>query len=477
MIAGTWIGLMVLLMGWSRLVALDLSLWLDEAFTGVNYVRGGPSSVLGDDFTVNNHVLFSLLAWVISEALGESEVALRLGSAVPAIGAGLLVTWWMWRQTGPLSAAIFALLVATSPLHFSLSRSARGYGLAMLAMAGLLVFGHREVRGRPWAIVGYSLAGAIGVLTVPVFLLPLAFSSGVVLFLGRRWSRMAAGWVLIGIFSAVIYGPRLGQLVEASGQEFGQVLAWYELIYAWFFHLAEGNALVLMQQDGASTPAGTFLPVESMNSGRVVIAVVASLLLLASCAVAVRMWGRRDSYIIWGTSLPIIGTYVILWLMGAHVAGRFVSFLLIPLFALVGVGLAAVLEGLPASARPSSAGIGVLLTVAMAWGFVADTERWHRLPYEAYRDAAAIAKATSRPIITDSRRPVGFEFYLGQSFEAVEQADVSSFCDSDVVFIHHRYLNDQIEPCGDRAELIGRPKQIGRGGSMELWTFGHGSAP
>ncbi|HEX2427021.1 MAG TPA: hypothetical protein VHI53_03790, partial [Gaiellaceae bacterium] len=99
----------------------------------MNDVRGGPHAILAGPYIPNNHELFSFLGWATTSVLGESAVALRLWSVVPFLLGVAVVTVWLHRRVGALSAVLFLFLATMSPLLLDITRMARGYGLAFLA--------------------------------------------------------------------------------------------------------------------------------------------------------------------------------------------------------------------------------------------------------------------------------------------------------------------------------------------------------
>ena len=87
----------------------------------------------------NNHELFSLLAWATTTVAGESEIALRVWSVVPFLAGVALVTAWLHVRVGALSGVLFLFLATGSPLLLDITPTARGYGLAFLAMSIVVV--------------------------------------------------------------------------------------------------------------------------------------------------------------------------------------------------------------------------------------------------------------------------------------------------------------------------------------------------
>jgi len=99
---------------WSRLANLGHSFWNDEILMVEGYVRAGPRHILsGPDL---NHELMALFSWVTTSVVGESEIALRLLSAVPFVAAVVVVAVWLHRRQGVLSAMLFVFLTLSGGL-------------------------------------------------------------------------------------------------------------------------------------------------------------------------------------------------------------------------------------------------------------------------------------------------------------------------------------------------------------------------
>ena len=166
----------------SRLVGLDHGFWLDEAVFVENYVREGPHKILlGGGLS---HELYGVLDWATASVVGESVVAFRLWSAVPFVLGVALVTTWLHRRHDPLAGLLFLFLATVSPLLLDISRQARGYGLAFLAMAVVIVAALEAQRaGRTAAVVLMCAAGVVGTWTLPQF--GIGFAATLVVLLDR----------------------------------------------------------------------------------------------------------------------------------------------------------------------------------------------------------------------------------------------------------------------------------------------------
>ena len=214
---------------WSRFVKLTGGYASDELITVRNFVRAGPHEIVAGPYIPNNHELFSLLGWATSSIVGESEVALRLWSAVPFVAGVIVVTAWLHVRLGPLSGLLFLFLATASPLLLDITRQARGYGLAFLAMSVLTVVALEATRSpRLWTIVAFCSAGVVGTWTLPHFGIAF-FATGAALLANRELRRrmvvaLAGSFVLVVVW----YGPHLDDLWDSSRQDYGARigLAW-----------------------------------------------------------------------------------------------------------------------------------------------------------------------------------------------------------------------------------------------------------
>ena len=79
---------------------------------------------------------------------------------MPFVAGVVLVTAWLHRRLGTLSGVLFLFLATVSPLLLDITRQARGYGLAFLAMSVLVVAALEATRtGSTWAVVAMCVSG------------------------------------------------------------------------------------------------------------------------------------------------------------------------------------------------------------------------------------------------------------------------------------------------------------------------------
>src|SRR5688572_30665359 len=78
-----WMGLVAVVLVWTRLIGLEQSFQQDEVFTVQEYVIPGPDGFLFGEYSPNNHVLFSWLAWLTASVVGQSEPLDRIWGVFP----------------------------------------------------------------------------------------------------------------------------------------------------------------------------------------------------------------------------------------------------------------------------------------------------------------------------------------------------------------------------------------------------------
>lgn len=166
----------------TRALFLSLTLGHDEALTVLLYLEPGPRAMF-TEYTPNDHLLFGLLTWLTTRVLPETAWVYRMWSVVPALAAIALSSWWMWRRRGAVAGLVVAVTLTASPLVMERTGQARGYGLAMLAMAVALIAAVRwqegDSRRAPW---WFAAGATVAFTTFPLTALPLA---GHVLLLAR----------------------------------------------------------------------------------------------------------------------------------------------------------------------------------------------------------------------------------------------------------------------------------------------------
>jgi hypothetical protein len=444
---------------WSRLGSITQSFWQDEAYSAVHYIDRGPAAIFHGAYIPNNHVLFSWLSWNATGILGRAEYVYRLASVLPGIAAIVMLWIHALRRFDRRVALLFAFLLATSPVHLDLVPQARGYGLAFLAGALLLV-GAIEVTERRTSRLGWlavASGGWIGIATLPVFVLPFL---GQVAALGaRRDRRVRSAIVCVAVLGAgaLFYDGLIPQIYAARGQRFGAPLGLQSLIGAPF-----GDLLLRAWPARWAVKAVTLLGAGSVALG----------------ARRLHRTGRLD--LLAQIAAPIVATYAALWVLGLFVVPRFVSFLVANMLLLVALGGAEageILAGAVGMRTVRVVAIGAA-TVVLAL-FVRLAREAHAYPYEAYREVAALVRtlAAQRTVSND---PVsaGFDFYLPGAVEYPQPAQLAdAICNGSgrVVFIDSPAPAPGDGPrCAARATRIPVAQRAGgregAAGAMAVWV-------
>ena len=442
----------------TRLVGLHRSFWTDEVVTVTDYIRAGPREILAGPYIPNNHELYSILGWATSSLVGESEVNLRLLSAIPFLLGVLLVTAWLHRRLGALSGVLFLFFATASPLLFDLSRQARGYGLAFLAMSVLIIAAlEAEQTARTRELVVFFAAGLVGSLTLPNFGLAFIATAVSLLVAPALARRVVVGIAASTLVIALWYAPHAGDLLDNSQQENGAQIGWLGLPAA-----PIDDVLV----PGVLWFSDTFL---TTDPARFAVVAVAAVLLLSSPLLRNR------------TSALIIcsGTVATLFFICAtqlYVAPRFVSYLLAPLFMLLATGTAHVLG--TAKRRPGMRALCALLTIGVAASaFAGAASQLLRFPGEAWKDAAAFIEASESsdaPVVAYASRPQGLRYYLSGPVRQLEASEVvATACGNEqaVVFVMQPF---EVQPvdirCLRRDEVqYFRFRQHSYGGEVGVW--------
>jgi hypothetical protein len=446
---------------WSRVVGLTRGYCCDEIRTVEDYVQRGPRAILAGPYIPNNHELFSLLGWLTQEAGARSEVALRLWAVLPFILGVVVVTTWLHRRIGALSGILFLFLATASPLLLDISRMARGYGLAFLAMSVLVVAAlEAESTASGWAIVAVTTSGLVGSLTFPHFAIAYVIILGVLL--GRRElrTRVAIGSAIALLAVAAWYAPHVDDIARSTLGEYGLQI--------------ETKWLLTAPIDQTLVPALTVLDdsfvrptLPSLIFAVLLGAIVASSPLLRQ--------GSRALIV----TLPVVATVVAFWITGTYVVPRFLSFLLVPLFMLLATGAAAVIAAIRTRPAPirTVATVATFGVLALQFGeLVVDVTRFPRdSTQDAARTIGALA-SPSTPVLAHVPYPRDLSYYLGRPVQHVatrREAQLVCGFDRRVVYVDQPFLvPDAPLPCLERAGVRHRQlRQYARGGRISVWLI------
>ena len=468
---GVFLGLTTILI-WSRMVGLDLSFWNDEVFTVVNYARKGPDAIFFDAYLPNNHVLFEITAWATTSIFGQSETIYRLWGWLPALVATGWIAWWASRRFGHLVATTVLILMVVSPLILQLSREARGYGLCLLAIVGLITQADSALtefgRSTVWRFASFGL---LGVLTLPVFALPYVFFAIPLLFESRIRRRLTVAVAVSGLVALVWYSPMLLEILENASQQYGQPVPWHGFVTFSMLHLVFPVFRLLLPGNPDITLGD---PQDDLLLTLVWHAVAWALMALGGRW----LWRRSQRMMLASLVLSVIGTYLTMAVFGMWVVDRFVSYLSLPVFVLMALGIKALAESKSAMPRRvvGTALAGMALWLVLSFIPVADLVT--RVPHEALKDAALVANDSgAKLVVTNASRPVGFEYYLEVAPEILSSTDLEAlFCgkQSGYVFLNQVYLAEPLDTsCLEAKSAVQiRLEQRGRGYHLDVWLVG-----
>ena len=440
---------------WSRLFELGHSFWTDEILMIEGYVRTGPRFILTGPAI--NHELMAFLSWAVSSVVGESEVGLRLLSVVPFLAGVVLVTAWLHVRLGALSGILFLFLATVSPLLLDITRQARGYGLAFLAMCVVVVAALEALRtGRAWLVFAMCVAGVLGAWTLPQ--VALAFLPAAAVLLTDRRVRMAAAAGIALSLAAIVgfYAPHSGAVQGAAGIPDG-----VQIGFPW---------VVTAPIDQVLLPALIWIDGTALEAGPIWLPAVALAAIVAAASPLLREW--RSALVL---CAGIVVTVTALWLRDAYVIPRYLSFLLVPAFVVVSTGAASILGRLRTRPAMLRTVVCVVVLGVLAFRFAVVAPDVVALPREANRDAAGVIREglPSTPVLAYMRNPQNLTFYLGRPVEELGPGAAATRVCAQLVPVYYVFqdfaLEDEAVPCLDRPGVVlHRFPQYARG-TMYVW--------
>lgn len=456
------IGLIGLLL-WSRFAGIGQSLWHDEIYSVTHYMTS-PTAPFTEPYIPNNHVLYNVLSAVTIAWLHETELVVRLWSVIPGIASIVLLGAWLIHRGAVWSGLAVAGFLTVSPVHMGLSRQARGYGLTFLAMSGLIVFGARYVdTGCKRDLLIFGTFGAIGVFTLPVFVLPFLCAVIAVVVSGRAvlGALVSVGSVAIG--SLAWYGPMLTDVFDSTGQEFGHRL---------------GLADLLLE------PTQLVEPTYRLVARHVPMVLWASLtvLLTVLAIMKLRSWLALSKATGVVTILSL-GPYVTFWLLGFHLEDRFVSYQLLPLAVVAVVGASSLLATGSEARRWVALGVLLGASVLASASFVRHVQLVEDRPQEAFQDAGKVVnQVEDAPVVTNSVRPLGLDYYIDRPVRALRGEELDSFLcheKSPFIFIDHSVLirSPDTNCLRERGAKLLSFEQRSRGDQLDVWIVQDGNSP
>lgn len=194
---------------WARFADLgSRPLAVDEYYTAqsVRFVleRGVPEFPTGGIYLRGVTVQYIMAA--AATVFGFSELALRLPSVLFGLGTALLVFFYARRFMAPAPAAAVCAAVLLSSWEIEFSRFARMYSIFQFATIAQLLAIHVSFAGPRWwrpyvpvLLIPFSfLSHQLGILLVPLLMIPLIPNPGERIELSQRTWRYFGGCLFVG---------------------------------------------------------------------------------------------------------------------------------------------------------------------------------------------------------------------------------------------------------------------------------------
>jgi len=216
---------------------LNLDLWHDEIYTLVMFAAAGPRKIVADYSAPNNHVLYSLVLWVVQE-FSSAEFALRLPSLAFSIGALAMTFRAAWHLGNRTLAVLATLLLGLNQMFLIHAIQVRGYALSMFLFAWLVNLAIPLEGGtRISRLLQVGFVGAAFLYVMPtnlLFFAPLAGAALIWLGTSRHGRASAespnqhtasarmlleatAAWAAALLLAALLYAPIARQVLEHRG--------------------------------------------------------------------------------------------------------------------------------------------------------------------------------------------------------------------------------------------------------------------
>ena len=227
------VGFLLILALAVRLYKLDSQLWFDEVLTLIKFVRLPFGHMVTSFPNQNQHMLYSILAWISMKWFGESAWTLRLPAVMFGV-LGILALYPLARKLSSGREALLACALMTfSYHHVWFSQNARGYtGLLFFSILSTWLWIEALDRGVWNWWIAYAVVLALGMWTQMALAFIVA-AHGIVLlieWLMRRrafcLSKPAAAYFLAVSLSFQLYALTLPEFVHSAAGEVSMPSAW-----------------------------------------------------------------------------------------------------------------------------------------------------------------------------------------------------------------------------------------------------------
>src|SRR5579864_5831665 len=213
-----------------RAIGLNRDLWLDEIYTLIMTVRHPLREILTIFPGDNQHMFYSVLARISVVLFGEHPWTLRLPSLVFGVAAVPALYFLARQVTTRRESLLAALLLTVSYHHVWFSQNARGYSGMLFWTLLCTIYLLRGLSSPKWSNwIFYAVAAALGTYTYLMMVLVVfahaAICAYLLFFPSKKesyrvtsWKQPAAGMVLAGMLTVLLYAPVMLQMKHFFNQ-------------------------------------------------------------------------------------------------------------------------------------------------------------------------------------------------------------------------------------------------------------------
>jgi len=226
------LGAAILIGTWLRLEQIAIQVLIDDEWHAVHQLLvHTPREMLVDFGYADYSIPLGILDWYQAQVWGLSELTLRWPMIACGLATLVVFPLYVAPRLGRATAAVFALLLAISPLLVIFTRMARPYAITLLlgwiAHAAYQRY-HIALHGQRWAFATYAIAAALTTWLHPV---AGAFAAAPLLWglaqlrhtvparrraVFFRWLQLAA--VTGALTAALVLPPLLGHPASLSAK-------------------------------------------------------------------------------------------------------------------------------------------------------------------------------------------------------------------------------------------------------------------
>ncbi len=202
------------------LLNIRAPLWLDETVS-IYLIRGGLAGIIARQVWPDSPT-YSCLLWLWTRAVGTGEIALRVSSLLPMLGAVYLLYRAARELFGRQVALLTTIVYCVHPIIIFAAIDIRPYAFAALALnSAILALVLLRRNDSSWlaALFGFSAACIVQFQLLFAVILPAFVVCFVVLKMGNRktlWRQLSIALAVFAVACLPVI-PRLQYMVQTSG--------------------------------------------------------------------------------------------------------------------------------------------------------------------------------------------------------------------------------------------------------------------